>query len=149
VELPWLLEVPVVRVLRQVWTEQYIDDAGTLRWREVKEIPTPADMISSPHDAEVRYSSKRSVEWVGYKVHLVSSGMLKCLILDLWLQHQLTRLNLTPRALSTELTRRAIQTRAIPTRAHDRGLRFGAVLGAALVVYDFVATSLLPLMNDL
>src|SRR6266849_11173927 len=49
VELPWLLEVPAVRVLRQVWTEQYINDAGTLRWREVKEIPTPADMISSPY----------------------------------------------------------------------------------------------------
>jgi transposase len=48
VELPWLAEVPAVRVLRQVWTEQYITDAGTLRWRDVTEIPTPAKMISSP-----------------------------------------------------------------------------------------------------
>jgi transposase len=73
VEQQWLQQVPAVQVLRQVWTEQYITDAGTLRWREVKEIPTPAEMISSPYDAEARYSSKRSVEWVGYKVHLTET----------------------------------------------------------------------------
>jgi len=70
VEQQWLQKVPAVQVLRQLWGEQYITDAGSLRWREVKEIPTPAEMISSPYDAEARYSSKRSVEWVGYKVHL-------------------------------------------------------------------------------
>jgi len=73
VEQQWLQQVPAVQVLRQVWTEQYITDAGTLRWREVNEIPTPAEMISSPYDAEARYSSKRSVEWVGYKVHLTET----------------------------------------------------------------------------
>jgi len=91
VELPWLPEVPAVRVLRQVWTEQYINDAGTLRWREVKEIPTPADMISSPYDAEARYSSKRSVEWVGYKVHLTES----C---DADTPHLITNVETTPAA---------------------------------------------------
>jgi transposase len=30
-------------------------------------------MISSPYDREARYSSKRSVEWVGYKVHLTET----------------------------------------------------------------------------
>ena len=91
VELPWLREVPAVRVLRQLWAEQYINDAGTLRWREVKEIPTPADMISSPYDAEARYSSKRSVEWVGYKVHLTES----C---DADTPHLITNVETTPAA---------------------------------------------------
>jgi len=73
VEQPWLQHVPAVKVLRQVWAEQYVTDAGALRWREIKEIPTPAEMISSPYDTEARYSSKRSVDWVGYKVHLTET----------------------------------------------------------------------------
>ena len=64
VEQPWLQQVPAVQVLRQVWVEQYVSEAGALRWREVKEIPTPAEMISSPYDPEARYTSKRSVDWV-------------------------------------------------------------------------------------
>lgn len=66
----WLAEVPAVQVLRQVWAEQYIGDTGELRWREVKEMPPPAQMIASPYDPEARYSTKRELEWVGYKVHL-------------------------------------------------------------------------------
>lgn len=30
-------------------------------------------MISSPYDPDARYSTKRSVEWVGYKVHLTET----------------------------------------------------------------------------
>ena len=73
VEQPWLQQVPAVQVLRQVWVEQYVSEAGALRWREVKEIPTPAEMISSPYHPEARYTSKRSVDWVGYKVHLTET----------------------------------------------------------------------------
>ena len=29
-----------------------------------------AERIAAPHDTEARYSTKRSVTWVGYKVHL-------------------------------------------------------------------------------
>ena len=65
--------MPAVQLLERVWSEQYISDGGALRWREVKEIPTPAEMISSPYDPEARYSSKRSVDWVGYKVHLTET----------------------------------------------------------------------------
>jgi transposase len=72
-EQPWLKYVPAVQLLERVWSEQYISDGGALRWREVKEIPTPAEMISSPYDPEARYSSKRSVDWVGYKVHLTET----------------------------------------------------------------------------
>src|SRR6266704_1730032 len=44
-------------------------------------------------------------------------------MLDPWLQYQLARLNLTPRALGAGRARRAIPTR----EAHDGGLRFGDV----------------------
>jgi transposase len=92
VEQQWLQKVPAVQVLRQLWAEQYIPDAGSLRWRAVKEIPTPAEMISSPYDAEARYSSKRSVEWVGYKVHLTES----C---DADTPHLITNVETTPAAI--------------------------------------------------
>ncbi len=72
-EQAWLHQVPAVQVLRQVWAEQYITDTGELRWREVKEMPPPAEMIASPYDPEARYSTKRELEWVGYKVHLTET----------------------------------------------------------------------------
>ncbi len=56
VEQPWLQHIPAVQVVREVWTQQYVAEGGRLRWREVKEIPTPAEMISSPYDPEARYS---------------------------------------------------------------------------------------------
>ncbi len=91
VEQPWLQQIPAVQVLRQVWAEQYVKEGGRLRWREVKEIPIPAEMISSPYDAEARYSSKRSVEWVGYKVHLTET----C---DADTPHLITNVETTPAA---------------------------------------------------
>jgi hypothetical protein len=79
-------------VLREVWTQQYVAEAGSLRWREVKEIPTPADMISSPYDPEARYSSKRSVDWVGYKVHFTET----C---ESDMPHLITNVETTPAAV--------------------------------------------------
>src|SRR5512147_1320258 len=40
---PWLAQVPAVVTLRRVWAEQYTGDPGQLRWREVKDMPSPAD----------------------------------------------------------------------------------------------------------
>ena len=70
---PWLQEVPAVKTRRQVWAEQYIEANGRLSWREVKDMPSPAELIASPYDPEARYSTKREVEWVGYKVHLTET----------------------------------------------------------------------------
>ncbi len=67
---PLLAQIQAVLTLRRVWAEQYTGDPGQLRWREVKDMPSPANLISSPYDTEARYSTKRSIEWVGYKVHL-------------------------------------------------------------------------------
>jgi transposase len=73
VEQPWLQEIPAVQLLRRVWAEQYVEVDGTLHWREVKDMPSPTELIASPYDSEARYSTKRSVGWIGYKVHLTET----------------------------------------------------------------------------
>jgi hypothetical protein len=65
VDQPWLPEVPAVKTRQQGWAEQYIEVNGRLSWREVKDLPSPAELIASPYDPEARYSTKREVEWVG------------------------------------------------------------------------------------
>ncbi len=72
-ELPWLPDVPAVQTLRRVWVEQYTDPPGPVRWREAKERAPAAQLIASPYDVDARWSTKRSVEWVGYKVHLTET----------------------------------------------------------------------------
>src|SRR3954470_10325504 len=58
---PVLSQLPAVVTLRRVWAEQYIGAPGQLRWREVKDMPSPAGLISSPYDTEARYSTKREM----------------------------------------------------------------------------------------
>ena len=70
---PELAQLPAVVTLRRVWAEQYTGEPGQLRWREVKDMPSPAGLISSPYDTDARYSTKREVEWVGYKAHLTET----------------------------------------------------------------------------
>jgi transposase len=88
-ELPWLQEIPAVKTLQQVWTEQYTDPPGPLRWREAHEMPSPADLIASPYDPEARYSTKRSLAWVGYKVHITETYDPDC-------PHLITQVMTTP-----------------------------------------------------
>jgi transposase len=57
-------------MLHQVWKQQYEIQKGQVRWREMKELPPSAKRVASPYDGEARYSTKRSVTWVGDKVHL-------------------------------------------------------------------------------
>jgi transposase len=58
-----------------VWEEQFVEeDNGLPRFREVKDMPSPAGLITTPYDLEARYSTKRGNSWVGYKVHLTESS---------------------------------------------------------------------------
>jgi hypothetical protein len=34
------------------WAEQYIEVNGGLSWHEVKDMPSPAELIASPYDPE-------------------------------------------------------------------------------------------------
>lgn len=65
-----LRDLPAVATVRKVWEQQYDVVSGQARWRNKDDLPPSADRIASPHDIEARYSTKRSVTWVGYKVHL-------------------------------------------------------------------------------
>jgi transposase len=62
-----------IKVLREVWVQQFVREPHTIRWRTAEELPTAPVLICSPYDAEARYSKKRQTEWTGYKVHLTET----------------------------------------------------------------------------
>jgi transposase len=68
-----LQKAPAIMTLRQVWEQQYDLDASPIQWRPVEKLPPSSERIASPHDIQARYSTKRSVTWVGYKVHLTET----------------------------------------------------------------------------
>lgn len=72
-EQSWLREIPAARILRRVWAEQYVEREGRLFFRAVKEMPSPAGLLTSPYETEARYSTKSGLTWVGYKVHLTET----------------------------------------------------------------------------
>lgn len=65
--------LPAIDTLRGVWEQQYEVVTGHVRWRNKDDLPPSSERIVSPHDTEARYSTKRSVTWVGYKVHLTET----------------------------------------------------------------------------
>lgn len=69
----FLVEIPAVAVLRRVWLQQYQVVNGQLQWRPDKDIPPKRLLIQSPYDPEARNSTKRDVNWTGYKVHLTET----------------------------------------------------------------------------
>ena len=67
-------EAPTVATLRTVWSTHYARrEDGTPRWREAKEWPPVGERVQSPHDPEMHYSTKRGMEWSGYKVHVTEA----------------------------------------------------------------------------
>jgi transposase len=62
-----------VEMLRQVWEQYYDVSDGQIRVLDPKEMPEGARRIESPYEVEARYSTNRSMGWVGYKVHLTES----------------------------------------------------------------------------
>jgi transposase len=59
--------------VRQIWEHHYERIEGGIRVLDPKEMPEAAQRIESPYEVEARYSTKRSMGWVGYKVHLTES----------------------------------------------------------------------------
>jgi transposase len=67
-------EVPMVMTLRQVWQTHFERNAGgPPRWRDGAEWPPVGERIQSPYDPQMRYSTKRALEWSGYKVHVTET----------------------------------------------------------------------------
>lgn len=74
---PWRW-LPGVEILRQVWIQQYWvenleDGTRRVRLRDDENQPPGAQRIASPYDVEARYSMKRNMEWMGYKVHFTET----------------------------------------------------------------------------
>jgi transposase len=70
----WLGEIPAVETLRRVWVQQFVVDAGRVRWRtEADGVPPARLFISSPYDVEARLGKKSTTTWIGYKVHLTET----------------------------------------------------------------------------
>ncbi len=67
--LGWLDNIPAVVILREVWQQQYTQPPEPPRFLEQNEQVPGAERIASPHDKDARFSTKRSTEWTGYKVH--------------------------------------------------------------------------------
>ena len=75
-EAPACLQVlPAIETMRVIWLQHfYINTEGGLEWRQSGNLPPAAVMISSPHDVDARYATKRNnTYWVGYKVHLTET----------------------------------------------------------------------------
>jgi len=68
-----LKKLSEVEILRQIWEQHYELIDGEVRVLDPKEMPEGARRIESPYEVEARYSTKRSMSWVGYKVHLTES----------------------------------------------------------------------------
>src|SRR5215218_11159151 len=68
-----LKELAEVEILRQIWEHHYELIDTEVRVLDPKEMPEAARCIESPYEVEARYSTKRSMGWVGYMVHLTES----------------------------------------------------------------------------
>lgn len=71
--LPWLRELDAIETLRRVWVQHYHASEQGTPWRADAETPPSAVLITSPYDAEARYSRKKSTAWTGYKVHFTET----------------------------------------------------------------------------
>lgn len=69
----YLRQLKAIQTLHRMWIEQFYYENDQLHWRKRKNAPPVDQMLQSPFDLEARYSSKRSLEWVGYRVHLTET----------------------------------------------------------------------------
>ncbi|MDJ0678016.1 MAG: IS1182 family transposase [Calothrix sp. MO_167.B42] len=70
-----LRQLESVEILRQIWVQQYTFIDNQLVWRKPGEsgLPPSSNCITSPYDIEARNSTKRDVNWTGYKVHITET----------------------------------------------------------------------------
>ncbi len=69
----FLREIPLIQELRLTWVHQFFHDAGVVRLRAKEDLPPCSLRHDSPYDPEARYSTKRSTNWIGYKLHLTET----------------------------------------------------------------------------
>jgi len=64
---------PALDILRRVWVQQFYGLEESVRWRAGGDVPPAERLIHSPYDIEARYSIKRGMPGLGYKVHLTET----------------------------------------------------------------------------
>ena len=64
-----LKQVPALKILWQVWIQEYYLQDDEPQWREPDNRPFGEQRIVSPYDPEARCSKKRETKWDGYKAH--------------------------------------------------------------------------------
>ena len=69
----WLRAIPAVETLRQVWVQNFMPVEGNARWRDTDNLPPATRYLNSPYEPEARYSKKRDLTWLGYKVHVTET----------------------------------------------------------------------------
>ena len=121
-----LRELEIIQTVRTVWQQHYEWTTGhsagpgasarpSVRWKELKELPRAAEQLESPYDRDARYCTKRSTQWVGYKVHYTET----C---DLDQVYLITQVQTTPATLHdihcTAPIQHALQQRDLLPQEH-------------------------------
>ncbi len=65
---------PAVVTLRPVWAQQDVQTDTQRRWRTSDALPPNAERMASPYDPDARASTKRTLRWEGYQVHVTETG---------------------------------------------------------------------------
>jgi transposase len=68
-----LLELDEIRLLEQVWQQQFQQQDQQVNWRPTDQMLPAAELIASPHDPEAHYAAHRQQVWTGYRVHLTET----------------------------------------------------------------------------
>ncbi len=116
----WLRQVPAVETLRRVWLQQYyapqLPPYAGVCLRTSEDQPPSALLIVSPHDPQARYSTKRSTEWVGYKVHVTETcGDEKAVQV---ITHVQTTVSTTPDLEATSKVHQALSDKGLCPAEH-------------------------------
>jgi hypothetical protein len=75
----WMNDLPEIKTVRVLWEQQYeTTSTGRPRLKAAADLPPAGERVHSPHDPEVRYSTKGKgadddLEWVGSKTHLTDT----------------------------------------------------------------------------
>jgi transposase len=72
-ELSALRYLPAIEILRRVWVQNYTINEGELVYRGNDNLPPAGRYIGSPYDTDVRYATKRTTAWTGFKVHITET----------------------------------------------------------------------------
>lgn len=144
-ELPELRALPAIQTLRQVWSEQYTDPPEPIRFREKKDIGSAADLIVSPYDTEARFSTKRGMDWIGYKVHFTETCDEECV-------HLITHVETTHAAVPDEQVlphiHETLETRDLLPQTHLVDAGYTTAKGLVDSQHDYGVTIVGPVAHD-